>query len=53
MFSFLPSEILQIILQYASLKYRHGEYIHQIPQNDIRCILLQNIQPIKYKKSIF
>lgn len=40
----LPEELLQVILSYDDrFKYRNGQWMTQIPKNDRRYSLLQNI----------
>ena len=46
MFHELPPELFQIILEFASVKRRNGEYISQIPTNDARYGILKTISPI-------
>jgi hypothetical protein len=46
MFQKLPPELLQIVLEYASVKCRNGEYFSQIVKTDQRYDLLKTIPPI-------
>ena len=50
MFHKLPPELFQIILEYASVKYRNGEYISRIEKTDARYDLLKTIPPILLAK---
>jgi hypothetical protein len=48
MFHKLPPELLQIVLEYASVKCRNGEYISQLEKTDARYNILRTIPPIVF-----
>ena len=44
----LPLEIVHLILEYnGSIKYRHGKYMNQIAQDDVRYKMLQTVPKIE------
>ena len=52
-FKKLPEDIQQIILEYANIKYHHGEYASQIMKTDPRYEILQTIKrPIIDKQKL-
>lgn len=42
MFKNLPNEILDIVGEYAIMKYRNGIYMNQIAKTDERVVALNN-----------